>query len=129
MSVRTFCDCCGGEITKANTTATNTSINPLGRLQAVLQSRDSGTTLRVEVITGTSATSNEGHWCKHCVIDAINRLDDRPQPKAPEPQPVADMILVSGIVASCRERAGHGLPDGPHALYAALGVGGNDAGK
>jgi hypothetical protein len=40
-----------------------------------------------------------------------------------EPQPVADVILVSGKVASCRERAGHGLPDGPHALYAAAGVG------
>lgn len=45
-----------------------------------------------------------------------------------EPQPVADVILVSGKVASCRERAGHGLPDGPHALYAAAGVKGLDRG-
>lgn len=33
-------------------------------------------------------------------------------------QPVADMTLLAGKVAMCRERSDHALPDGVHALYA-----------
>ena len=67
-------------------------------------------------------------WLVQRVDDAEEKLRTRGVALPREPQPVADVILVSGKVASCRERAGHGLPDGPHALYAAAGVKGPDHG-
>ena len=77
--IRTFCDCCGDEITDKNTTAC--SGNELGRLTAQVMPKmgGSGEVMAVQVITAHEGTWNKGHFCKYCVIDAINKLDDRPR--------------------------------------------------
>lgn len=78
--IRTFCDCCGDEITGANTPASGGK--GLGRLTATVKPKPGGSTpfMQVEVMTACGSTWNGGHFCKYCVIDAINKLDDRPQP-------------------------------------------------
>jgi hypothetical protein len=83
MSIKRFCDCCDMEITEEN--------RPKG---IVNNYRLSGTYRRLnseikpklyfEVITGkdaknTGAACNDGDWCKYCIIEAINALDDRPK--------------------------------------------------
>lgn len=35
--------------------------------------------LDFEIITGKQGTSNAGDFCKYCIIDAVNRYDNRPQ--------------------------------------------------
>lgn len=76
--IRTFCDCCGDEITDRNSVAARG--NALGRLTAnVKPKKHGGETMGVEVITAGEGTWNKGHFCKYCVIDAINTLDDRPR--------------------------------------------------
>lgn len=83
--IRTFCDCCGNEITDGNSTACGNK--SLGRLTAQVMPKigGKGEVMAVEVITAHEGTWNKGHFCKYCVIDAINTLDDRPQP-AKDPQ-------------------------------------------
>lgn len=77
MSVRYFCDCCGNEITDANRIESDK-----GRLFGILRSKVKGQTepLQVEVTTALGSTWNAGHFCKYCVIDAVNSKDDRPMP-------------------------------------------------
>ena len=70
--IKRFCDCCGNEITGANECGGGTS----GRLGATL-SRN-GVKLDIEVLTAKDGTSNDGDFCKHCVLDALQKLDDRP---------------------------------------------------
>lgn len=72
--IRYFCDCCGKEISERDT---NTR-NPLGRLSAMLKRGNSE--LAVEVIETKDGTSNAGNFCRYCVLDALAKLDDRPQP-------------------------------------------------
>ncbi len=48
-----------------------------GRLQATIKRLD--TKLTVEVIQSTNAGANVGDICKHCILDALYELDDRPQ--------------------------------------------------
>jgi len=72
-----FCDGCGKEITPKNQCAGSTASR--SRLGTEIKKR--GQVLMVEVMTGTSndigKTWNNGHWCKHCVLDALYQLDDR----------------------------------------------------
>jgi len=67
---KAFCDICGVEIDK-----TNSCTHPFNRINARL-SRGSQT-LGVEVITKLNDTYNKGDFCKYCVIDAVNKADDR----------------------------------------------------
>lgn len=74
--IRYFCDCCGEEIAD-----TNRIESDKGRLLGVLRSklRPPGEPLQVEVTTALGSSWNGGHFCKYCVIDAVNTKDDRPQ--------------------------------------------------
>lgn len=76
--IKTFCDCCGHEITAKN--SPDCDGKNLGRLTAQVNPKTpGGETMAVQVITAGEGTWNKGHFCKYCVIDAINRLDDRPR--------------------------------------------------
>lgn len=71
--IKRFCDCCGHEINEANECGGGT----VGRLGTVL-SRN-GVKLTIEVLTAKDGTSNDGDFCKHCVLDALQNLDNRPR--------------------------------------------------
>lgn len=73
MMIKRFCDCCGHEITEANECDGGTC----GRLGATL-SRN-GVKLDIEVLIAKDGTNNAGDFCKHCVLDALQKLDDRPR--------------------------------------------------
>lgn len=77
--IRYFCDCCGKEIAEGTTKIEGTD---KGRLLGILRSKlqPPGEPLQVEVTTALGSTWNGGHFCKYCVIDAVNSKDDRPMP-------------------------------------------------
>lgn len=70
--IRYFCDCCGEEIVTRDKDR-----NPLYRLTAKLQKGSS--VLQVEVIESKDGTSNAGDFCRYCVLEALQKLDDRPR--------------------------------------------------
>ena len=70
--IRYFCDCCGEEIAVRDTKQRN----PLGRLTAKL--KHGASELQVEVLETKDGTSNAGEFCRYCVLDALQKLDDRP---------------------------------------------------
>ena len=75
--IRRFCDVCDNELTSKNEIAGGT-----GRLQRLSHESAPGKAGKVmfEVTTGiANGTWNSGDFCKYCVIDAINKLDDRPR--------------------------------------------------
>lgn len=69
--VRYFCDYCNKEIKDSDMAKRN----PLHRLTATVEKGSSR--LTVEVIESQDGTANAGHFCRYCIIDAINKLDDR----------------------------------------------------
>lgn len=71
--IRYFCDCCGEELAERDIK----DRNPLHRLTAKLKRGNSE--LQVEVIETKDGTSNAGHFCRYCVLDALGLLDDRPR--------------------------------------------------
>jgi hypothetical protein len=77
VSVKYFCDLCDRELTEATTP--DGGFNGVDRLGTSLQ-RPNRPMLKVEVMTFKGQTANDGHWCKYCVLDALYKLDDRPQP-------------------------------------------------
>ena len=72
--IKRYCDTCGKEMTDRNTPKLGTNG---GRLQATIKRLD--TKLTVEVIQSTNNGANQGDICKHCILDALYELDDRPQ--------------------------------------------------
>lgn len=74
--IKTFCDGCGKEITGQNAPRGG-PLHDNDRLGATLITV--GGALHVEVITSKDGTANNGDWCKYCILDALNRLDDRPK--------------------------------------------------
>lgn len=72
--IKHFCDVCGDEITEKNRLDEN--VEP-ARLRTTLYRN--GMQLGVEVITVRNGTANSGEFCKYCVLDALYKLDDRPQ--------------------------------------------------
>jgi len=72
--IKYFCDCCGVEITQENKL-------PEGRMKTAVYAKDVKlkTQMTVEVITGLNEVYNTGDFCKHCVLDALKDLDDRPE--------------------------------------------------
>lgn len=97
MSRKTFCDVCTKEITPENE-FTHELLDPTGRapkkhrypgLCASLGPGDA----RVNVIH--SSPGKDGHvidLCKHCAIDAVMLLDDRPQPIPLTITPVSEVV-------------------------------------
>jgi len=75
--IKRYCDCCGDEITDANRIDGDNH-----RLQGEIRKPGGPVMLRVQVITAKDSSWNDGDFCKYCVIDAINKADDRPKPKA-----------------------------------------------
>lgn len=65
-----FCDICGEPIDDSNHVKGD-------RLSGKRPGKYG--TLKFEVITGLNMGSNNGCFCKYCIIDAVNHLDDRPQ--------------------------------------------------
>lgn len=77
--IRHYCDCCEQEITSEN--EAKGGFNTADRLGAMIQRN--GVQLKVEVLTTKNGTANDGDFCKHCILDALYRLDDRPQAGPP----------------------------------------------
>lgn len=75
--IRYYCDGCRKEITEANA-AVGGPIHSADRLGTEIVTKES-VHLKVEVITSMNGTANAGQFCKHCVLDALYRLDDRPK--------------------------------------------------
>jgi len=73
MSVKHFCDLCGVEITDANKANLHSDNF---RMKASVN--ENGVTLTTEIMTSKDGTTNAGDFCKYCIIDCINTLDDRP---------------------------------------------------
>lgn len=79
-----FCDKCGAEITDSNacvgghvsTSRLGTEITFRTKGQSPL---DKSHTLKLELMHTFDGTANAGDFCKYCVIDAFNGLDDRPK--------------------------------------------------
>ena len=74
--IKHFCDCCKKEMTP--------EITPKGgcngaRLDTEVKVK--GIRLKVEVITSLDGTGNAGDFCKYCILDALQELDDRPRLK------------------------------------------------
>ena len=69
--IKHFCDVCGNELTDENCVP-----HDAGRPHRL---RYDKSTLMFEITTGLKGTWNSGDFCKYCVIDAINKLDDRPR--------------------------------------------------
>jgi len=80
--IRYFCDGCETEITSSNAAVGGAINNPESRLGIEIQSN--GHRLKIEIMTSTDGVANAGLWCKYCILNALNKLDDRPQPKAIE---------------------------------------------
>lgn len=71
--IKTFCDCCGDEITQLNEMPNGEALGVLSRERRI------GSKAPVQ---GNSFTLNrgKGDYCKYCVLAEINRiLDDRPK--------------------------------------------------
>lgn len=78
-----FCDKCGTEITKSNQCIGGVvSEKRLG--STIVFRRPLGTTTRehklnVELMHTFDGITNAGDFCKYCIIEAFNKLDDRPK--------------------------------------------------
>lgn len=70
--IKHFCDVCDNELTEENRIK-----GEKGRLRS--ERERPGQRIMVEVTAGLSGSWNAGDFCKYCVIDAINMLDDRPR--------------------------------------------------
>ena len=63
-----FCDICESELTNRD----------FGR-QAGSYTRYKTPILNFEITTGKDGVWNGGDFCRYCIIDAVNTLDDRPK--------------------------------------------------
>lgn len=77
MSAKYFCDFCDAELTDANRCSGATDGIRLGGERQARGSMQ--TRISVEVMTARNGVWNSGDFCKYCVIDAVNSLDDRPR--------------------------------------------------
>ena len=72
--IKRYCDLCKELMTDDNTPNFGGNCS---RLAAVIEKN--GVKLEVEVIQTVDGVSNAGDICKHCVLDALYKLDDRPR--------------------------------------------------
>lgn len=73
--VKYFCDGCQVELDADNTPCDGRNS---GRLEATVVK--GGRRLKVEVVHSQDDVCNAGQYCKHCILDALYELDDRPKP-------------------------------------------------
>ena len=73
--IKYFCDCCGNQIVSADVDRGDRT--ELGRLTATIKRGNA--TLKVEVLESKDGCANAGQFCRYCVLDAFNTLDDRPR--------------------------------------------------
>lgn len=74
--IKYFCDICEEEITERNQVSSETCKTRLGT-EVVYRTKSKK--IGVEVITFLDGVSNAGNFCRYCVIDTINTMDDRPR--------------------------------------------------
>ena len=82
MSTRRYCDLCEAEITldnEAGFTAKPSDILLSSRLDGKYSSRRNSNEIRFQISIALNGIWNGGDVCKHCIIDAVNSLDDRPR--------------------------------------------------
>lgn len=78
---KTFCDLCGDEIKDEQyRDGPSAAYRPDMFVKAVGKSEKT-ITVRAEVIVNGSTGAYD--VCNHCIIDAVNRMDDRPKAVAP----------------------------------------------
>lgn len=77
--IKHFCDQCGVQITELNKPRNDFSLFLEGGVRLGGAYKELG----FSITTGhvSTKTWNGGDFCKYCIIDAVNTLDDRP--KAP----------------------------------------------
>jgi len=69
---KTFCDHCGTEIDTRNCVSNGAGL--------ITESKKIGSpTLHIQIMLGKASEKVDGDFCKYCVIDAIDKLDDRPK--------------------------------------------------
>lgn len=69
---RHFCDVCGNELTPERKPTNKNDTAQVGdRLGGAHGA------LRFEIMTGNADGWNNAEFCKYCIIDAVNRHDDR----------------------------------------------------
>lgn len=73
---KTFCDVCGVELDNRNLPSGGFMVK--SRLGACLTTAD-GRVFHFEVIGAVGQCANDGEFCKYCILDALNRTDDRPR--------------------------------------------------
>lgn len=73
--IRRFCDCCGDEIIEGE----NNLMEGADRIKVQVKGINN-TILGVEFLTSLDGVYNEGDFCRYCVIDAVDALDDRTEP-------------------------------------------------
>lgn len=66
MSSKRFCDGCGDEITES------------GACVLIGQSSVHSGTVYVTARISAAQSDDKGDWCRHCIIDAVKAMDDRP---------------------------------------------------
>jgi len=88
--IRHYCDVCKVEITEKNRPSQGSRLTNVNKDGYLVRHSE----LAFEIITGIkrlgsmhvgkdSTTWNGGDFCKHCILDAVRGLDDRPQPAIP----------------------------------------------
>lgn len=111
MSIKHFCDNCGHALDSGNALGKGNVL----KVESDMPSRG-GVALYVHLTASTSpGGSPVGDLCKHCIIDAVNKLDDRPkQAPAPEykPNPVPAIAIPTPRGTSMRI-TGDKLPPAP----------------
>lgn len=86
MSIRTYCDVCGDQITEKNDLTAfqsmSTSAAKAGRRAMVKVYVSASVAALSQVYNSEEAPE---HVCRHCVIDAVAKTDTRPKPAPPLP--------------------------------------------
>ena len=82
--IKHFCDICGQEITEQNDSCLSVDAQAQ-RMVVDIVSRDKRTGFRLQIMhassspVGSAPVWNKGDICKYCIIDGIEKLDDRPK--------------------------------------------------
>lgn len=74
--LRHYCDRCHAEITEAN--ACSGGFPDETRLGGTIEATAEHPAWNVTVLVATEGDWQSGDFCRYCVIDLVNTLDDRP---------------------------------------------------
>ena len=73
--IKVYCDICCTQITHENQSTGGVMVK--NRLGVEIQKHDHR--FYFEVVQSKNSTANDGDICRYCVLDALYRLDDRPE--------------------------------------------------